>query len=360
MKTVGYDHQVFFTQNFGGISRYFCELIKHSKGFFNYSIGGVFSDNYYTNELGFHHSFPIKIKNKGRMQILLNLILQKYNDLDTINKLKKKCDIYHPTYYNPRLIHKTDKPVVLTVHDMIYELTPGDFPIDNVIITQKQLMILNATEIIAISENTKKDVLKFYPQIPEDKISVIYHGTSMSKYEIKEKQPYILFTGERYFYKNFNNFILAVAPLLTTYNLQLKCTGRPFLQSEIELLKQLNILERTSVQFANEDELKELYANALCFVFPSMYEGFGIPILEAFACGCPLVLSDASCFPEIAADAGIYFDPYSIEDMRKKIEHVICSDTLRNDFMKKGFERLEIFSWRKCTEQTAKVYERVI
>jgi glycosyltransferase involved in cell wall biosynthesis len=209
--------------------------------------------------------------------------------------------------------------------------------------------------------------LKFHPQIPEEKISVIHLGTSWNivencelTNESKEKQNYILFTGARTFYKNFNNFIYAVAPLLAKYNLQLKCTGKPFENSESDLLKQQKIFDRTSVQFANEDELKELYANALCFVFPSLYEGFGIPILEAFACGCPLALSNASCFPEIAGNAGIYFEPESVENMREKIESVICSESLRNSLAIKGFERLKAFSWARCAEQTAKVYENCI
>jgi glycosyltransferase involved in cell wall biosynthesis len=202
--------------------------------------------------------------------------------------------------------------------------------------------------------------LKFYPHINPDKISVVYLGTSWnatSKLKVLSRGSYILFTGDRTFYKNFTNFVLAVAPLILKYNLQLKCTGRPFTNAEIDLLKQQKIFDKTSVQFASEDELRELYANAICFVFPSLYEGFGIPILEAFACGCPLVLSDASCFPEIAGDAGVYFDPNSVNDMREKIDKVICSETLRKDLADKGFEQLKGFSWRKCAEQTAEVYE---
>jgi glycosyltransferase involved in cell wall biosynthesis len=341
-------------QKFGGITRYFYELMKHSKGLFNYSVGGIFGDNLYANELGFHKPFPIKkeFKYKHRLQRWIN-------KKDFIRKLKNNCDIYHPTYYDPYFIGKTDKPIVLTVLDMIHELSPGGYPVDNQTISQKKTMILNATRIIAISEHTKKDILKLYPHISEDNISTIHLGTSWDVLKERggEKQNFVLFTGHRDFYKNFNNFILAVAPLLIKHDLQLKCTGISFTNAEIDLLKRQNIFERASVLFASEDELKELYANALCFVFPSLYEGFGIPILEAFACGCPLALSEASCFPEIAADAGVYFDPDSVEDMREKIDKVICSETLRKDLANKGFERLKNFSWQKCAEQTADVYE---
>jgi len=348
---VFYDNQAFLMQKFGGISRYFCELMKHSKGLFDYSVGGIFSDNHYACELGFHKPFIVKRNFKGKRRLLKWL-----SKGDSIKKLKDNCDVMHPTYYDDYLTRKTNKPLVITVHDMIHELFPAgftDYP-------NKKNLLERSTQIIAISQNTKRDILKFYPKISEEKISVIYHGTSWDILEDKERQSYILFTGDRTFYKNFNNFIYAVAPLLEKYNLQLKCTGKPFTNSENDLLKQQKIFDRTSVQFANEEELKELYANALCFVFPSLYEGFGIPILEAFACGCPLILSNTSCFPEIAGDAGIYFEPKSVDNMREKIEIVICSESLRKTLASKGFERLKAFSWQKCAEQTAKVYENCI
>lgn len=342
-----YDHQVFFAQKFGGISRYFCELMKHSKGLFDYSVGGIFSENFYANELGFHKPFPVKAQFKGKRRLQTWL-----NRRDSIKKIKR-ADVIHPTYYDSYFVGKTNKPIVLTVYDMIHEL----FPIIGSL--NKKSLLEHSAQIIAISQNTKKDILKFYPQMPEEKISVVYLGTSWDVLEkVVERQNYILFTGQRHFYKNFSNFILAIAPLLIKYDLQLKCTGGHFTSEETDLLKQQNIFEKTSVAFADEHELKDLYANALCFVFPSLYEGFGIPILEAFACGCPLVCSNISCFPEIAENAAEYFDPNSINDMREKIDRVISSKTLQDNLVAKGFDRLKAFSWRKCAEQTARVYEK--
>ena len=351
MKRVLYDDQIFTIQRFGGISRYFCELMKHSQGLFNYSTGGLFSNNFYANELGFHKKFPIRFKFIGKRHLQKCL-----REQDLIKKIKQ-ANIIHPTYYDPYLIKKTNKPIVLTVYDMIRELFP-DKVID---VYDKKSLIEHSSQIIAISQNTKKDILKIYPQIPEEKISVVHLGTSWDVFEeMQKKQDYILFTGDRAVYKNFNNFIFAVAPLLRKYNLMLKCTGHPFTNEETYLLKQQNVFDKTSIEFADERELKSLYANALCFVFPSLYEGFGIPILEAFACCCPIVCSNTSCFPEIAENAAEYFNPNSIDDMREKIDRVICSETLREKLVSKGLDRLKAFSWQKCTEQTSKIYEKAM
>jgi glycosyltransferase involved in cell wall biosynthesis len=154
--------------------------------------------------------------------------------------------------------------------------------------------------------------------------------------------------------------VKAASPLLIKYDLRLVCTGKPFDNAEMQFLKSLGILDRTSCLFASEAELKNLYATALLFVYPSLYEGFGIPILEAFAMNCPMAISNTSCFPEVAGDAALYFDPQSIDEMRSVMENAILSPSLRNELVLKGQERLKLYSWRKCAEETAKVYQKVL
>lgn len=357
MLNVLFDHQIFSWQKYGGISRYFCELMKHSSGLFNYQVGGIFRMNEYLKELCLPDEYPEHIK----LQFGENYNLQSnLNKHDSITKAQN-CDIYVPTYYEPYFLDKINNPFVLTVHDFIHEIfTEYNLLRHKETLLMKKILIERADRIIAISENTKRDLLKFY-QYPEEKISVVYHSVSWSSISNaqaeQEREKYILFTGVRDSYKNFANFLNAICPLLKKYNLKLKCTGNPWSQEDEKYLKKINIFERCSSKFANEQELQELYSNALCFVFPSLYEGFGIPILEAWACNCPLVLSNASCFPEIAKDAGIYFDPYSVEDIRKQIEKVILSESLRKELIAKGKDRLKNFSWQKAAEQTAKVYE---
>jgi glycosyltransferase involved in cell wall biosynthesis len=272
-----------------------------------------------------------------------------------------KYDIIHPTYYVPYIIYgDKSTPYIITVHDMTHELFPKYFANSKMIIDFKKNAISKAAKIIAISENTKNDILKIYPQIDENKISVIYHGISCNNIGVNtRKENYILFTGQRWGYKNFKNFLRSIAPLLIKYDLKLICTGIGFNKKEQELLIGLNIFDRAMSKFVSDEELFILYANALAFVFPSLYEGFGFPVLEAFAAGCPTILSKASSLPEIGGNASIYFDPYSIEDMRKKIDEVIMSPNLRNQLINDGKEQVKKYTWDRCVKETAKVYESI-
>jgi glycosyltransferase involved in cell wall biosynthesis len=244
--------------------------------------------------------------------------------------------VLHPTYYDPYVLKEKVKPLIITVHDMIHELFPEYFSRDKKTIHNKEVMIFKADKIIAISESTKNDILKFYPMIGEDKIDTIYHGTSFESLANREKENYILFVGQRSGYKNFRLFLTAVAPLLLKYDMRLICTGTPFNDQEKEMMGDLHITERTICKFVSEKELSNLYSKAIAFVFPSLYEGFGIPVLEAFSTGCPAILANTSSLPEIGGDAALYFDPYSIEDMRSAIERVITSSILQGELIDKG------------------------
>jgi glycosyltransferase involved in cell wall biosynthesis len=352
-----YDHQVFSCQKFGGISRYFYELMNHSEGLFEYEVSGIYSENEYIRDLRLYKEFPIKRPFKGKARIL-NIL----NKADSIKKIRqKKYDIIHPTYYAPYILKSKYRPLIITVHDMIHELFP-DYVSDKYTISNKKKMIANADRIIAISENTKRDIVNIYPEIDERKIFVIYHGYSYNNdiilNEVKEK--YILFTGQRGGYKNFKNFVNAVSPLLIKYDLFLFCTGNNFSIKEKRFLEKNGIIDRVICRFVSDVELINIYTNAIAFVFPSLYEGFGIPVLEAFAAGCPAILANASCFPEIAGNAALYFDPYSETDMRNTIEKVIVHSDIAKTLVEKGYERLSLFSWEKTIKQTYKIYQEII
>jgi glycosyltransferase involved in cell wall biosynthesis len=241
---------------------------------------------------------------------------------------------------------------------MIHELFQNYFYNDTITVKNKKNMLLHADRIIAISENTKGDILRLYPEIDHEKIAVVYHGISYNILNNNEKkESYLLYTGQREGYKNFDTFIRAVAPLLLQYDLQLICTGKSFESSERMIIDDLHITERAICKFVPDTELLGLCSKAVAFVFPSLYEGFGFPVLEAFVSGCPAILANTSSLPEIGGNAALYFDPYSIEDMRSAIEKVISSPSLQSELIDRGREQVKKYSWKTCAAKTAKIYK---
>ncbi|MCL2295425.1 MAG: glycosyltransferase family 4 protein [Spirochaetes bacterium] len=371
-----YDHQVFEIQNIGGISRYFSELLKRN---LDAKLSLRYTDNVYLREECFkqYNLLPraeykkkkfltkFNFKGKGRLINCYNYLFNKKSNKDLSNAhVRRRNDytVFHPTYYDPYFLkHLKGKPFVLTVYDMIHECLQNFFHSDKHTIPHKAKLILAADQIITISDHTKNDLIKFFPEVQE-KINVVYLASSFPEIEyISKKENYILFTGARWGYKNFDTFSRAVAPLLKKYDMHLICTGALFSDDEMELLNSLGIADRTISKYAALDnELIKLYSKASAFVFPSLYEGFGIPVLEAFATNCPAVLSNTSSLPEVGGDAALYFNPYSIDDMRTQIERVICSPTLQNELIIKGKKRIKIFSWEKCYQETIEVYKKAL
>jgi glycosyltransferase involved in cell wall biosynthesis len=227
----------------------------------------------------------------------------------------------------------------------------------------KKKLAQKASHIISVSENTKKDIVSFWG-IEEEKITVIYHGVNAVENcdcsYIDVPKDYVLFIGARDGYKNFLFFIHSIAGIMIENNINLICTGKPFGNEEIELFKDLNIYSRVFHRFANDSEMAYLYKNAIAFIFPSMNEGFGIPILEAYANDCPVLLSNTSCFTEIAGNAALYFDPKSRSEIQNKINELINSNSLRNELIIKGRTRVNSFSWENAAVETAEVYSHYL
>lgn len=356
-----YDNQIFDIQRFGGISRYFCEIIRRLN--IKNDIAVRYSINYYltTYHIG-RHRIPLprfifkryrkecQGKNKELSKILLN---------------KNHNYLFHPTYYDPYFLEYIgNNPYVITVHDMIHEKFSSCFSDADEVINQKKEVITHANRIIAISENTKKDIIELL-HINPNKIDVIYHSTSMKAFTGRPNPNipsiFLLFIGDRAPYKNFNRLIRAFSILSKEdKELNLVCTGMPFSKSEKEFIDQLGVTDKITQVKATDKLLCELYSRAKLFIFPSLYEGFGIPILEAYACHCPVALSNASCFPEIAGDAGIYFDPYSEKSIIESIREVIYDENKRSSLIQAGNERLKLFSWEKAARLTERTYLKVI
>ena len=290
--------------------------------------------------------------------------MKKINYEYAIERLKKSdYDIFHSTFDDPYFLNYVKSPFVITVHDLIPEHDPSKWP--NEWLQNRKKLFEMANHIIAVSQNTKNELLLFYPKIHENKVTVIYHGLTFNSNnnltESNEFGKYILYVGNRAGYKNFNFFVESLAPILkNNKEIKLICTGTKFNSFEKEILKKLGILDKVIAIQVDDNLLNSLYAKALLFVFPSLIEGFGLPILEAWSNGCPVALSDTKCFKEIAGDAAIYFNPTNSTNIRNAIIDVISNEDLKKELIKAGNERIKLFDWKFSAKKLEQVYKKVL
>lgn len=378
-----YDSQSFDMQQSGGISRYFVEIIKNLPTEFSYSCSTGYSKNTYLVQSSLislsdnvrkqkMDSFLPKLdfKGKGKLHTLRNKVLYPNfvtnRERDIVSLKNQDFDVFHPTYYDPYFLdYIGNKPFVLTIHDMIHEKFPEMF-CDIKTIENKRLLAQKAAHIIAISEQTKNDIIDML-EISAEKISVVYHGISALCDNIVNSSKnkygrYFLFTGTRNIYKNFYFMLISLSDLFKKNpDVKLVCTSSDFNDFERQLIRHLGLENQVIHTFFETDaQMHELYQNAVAFIFPSYYEGFGIPILEAFEANCPCVLADASCFREIAQNAALYFEPKNKTQLKNALEKLLVEDSLRKRLIQKGKLRLKEFSWKKAAEQTALVYQTAL
>ncbi|MBP5771646.1 MAG: glycosyltransferase family 4 protein [Bacteroidaceae bacterium] len=378
-----YDHQAFDMQTHGGVSRSFVELYKHLPKDVEGKFSVLETNNVYLKELFpmlpqreyQYHEFlgGLEFRGKGYLHRLYDKLTHggyypNYNENYSIELLKGgNFDVFHPTFFDDYFLpYLNGKPFVLTIHDMIPELYPQFFAKDDRQIVMKRKLAPLASAIIAVSENTKNDIISIL-NVPEDKVHVVYHGCSLtpqSESNGPDTKPYILYVGERWGYKNFSSFIqYAIEILKCRPDLQIICTGRPFSDEELLLFSSLGISQRVHHHWVDNDEdLYALYHHALCFVYPSAYEGFGIPILEAYLAGCPVLLNNASCFPEIAGNAAVYFTMNEKgSNLSEVLEKVLAmNETQRKILINRQYEQLKRYSWEKSAEKLTIIYESVL
>ena len=167
--------------------------------------------------------------------------------------------------------------------------------------------------------------------------------------------------GNRYTYKNFKKLFEALCPVFETSNIHLICAGGgPFTDQEKEMIGKHR--DRVHQYSMSDADLQKAYSDALCFVFPSMYEGFGLPVLEAFECGCPVVMSNTSSLPEVGGDAADYFDPMDVESIREAVESVINrgDENRSEEALKKRMEQAGKFTWNKAADRLYECYKGVL
>jgi glycosyltransferase involved in cell wall biosynthesis len=368
MKTkILYDYQIFSEQSHGGISRYICELASHMTQFdeFEPKILGFAHRNYYLKHLDPHLKIATEIPFIPKTQRLRRAINRALFKIFSPFQLGS---IIHETYYAPERIAPKNCKVVLTVHDMIHEKFSHYFPRFDQTAAMKAIALQRADRIICVSENTRKDLLNYF-NIDPQRISVIHLGCSFATTipaqadSIATTKPYILYVGKREFYKNFSCLLHAYAfstPLNQDFDL-ICFGGLPFSRAEYTEFTQLGLSAKQIKRITGNDQiLADLYKNAAVFVYPSFYEGFGIPPLEAMMCGCPVICSNASSIPEVVGNAGEYFNPLEPESLMEALQTVLNSSVRQQQLCQLGSKRVQQFSWQMCAEKTCSVYKSLI
>ncbi len=254
---------------------------------------------------------------------------------------------------------------MVTVFDMIHEVFPEYFFTSDRTSVHKKRLCERAARVIAISNTTKEDLIRFLG-IEEEKIDVIHLASSLGAHSlhpartIPTPERYVLFTGNRRFYKNFKFFLRAITDVLKEdRKLVVICTGPTFSTDELDYFDALGVRDRLIHVQADDEQLGELYRKAEMLVFPSLYEGFGMPLLEAFSCCCPVVASDTAVFREIGGDAVVFFQPKDPTSISNAIRTLLEDRDLRGEMADRGYERNQRFSWQRTTEQTRLTYEKV-
>ncbi len=387
-----YDHQTFELQIFGGISRYFTELMSQSSaaGLYDTELSLVYTDNGYLKKMspGSYAAIPKPLDPyarfmpgvhfKGKRRLFqwtkrwrtedASIDFQAVNRQHSVRKLQEgDYDVFHATYYNRYFLdHIGQKPFVLTVYDLIHERFPEFLMSDPG--NKSRAVLERADMLIAISESTKQDLMQFY-QVPEDRIAVTHLACSLDPLaaeaaRLTPEPPvrYLLHVGHRDLYKNFYFFLEIVRPfLMSDPGLHVVCTGPAFYGAELEFFRSLGIAGRMVHYYGSDAELAAPSPRAPAPVHPPQVGGFGLPLLEAVACGCPVVCSRAGSFPEVAGDAALYFEPKDPSSIADVLGSVLSDNQpLRASLMAKGYERLKQFSWSRTAAETRAVYEQAI
>lgn len=381
-----YDYQAFDMQTFGGVSRCFSELYRRLPLPVEAKLGVRVSDNVYLRQLGFPRQEDLyenflctgdSLAKKVLYKLYYNFYYHEFSRWDrrprhnrsfSIRLLKEnKYDVFHPTFYDDYFLeHLGKKPFVLTVHDMIPELYPQFYPEDEFQKVKKRILVPKARHIIAVSNRTKEDLMRLF-HVPEERISVVYHGADTEPLACSPDSlfgfPYMLYVGDRHLYKNFGLFCRACLPVLRKYKeVKVVCTGKPFNREETLFFQEKGVADRFVHKFIRSDRvLFDVYHHALVFVYPSAYEGFGIPILEAYKAGCPVMLNEAGCFPEIAGDAAVYFHiGENSSDFAERFDSFMSlSARERDGLLRRQEERLRKFTWQDAARKLADVYEHI-
>jgi len=360
-----------FSSKFTGIGRYVYEFVKN--------LNGINAESGYPHELVLFFNEPEYKEyetTKNEKKVLVNARHYSFKEQFLLPpKIKKeKVDIMFFPHFNVPILYR--KPFVVTIHDLILSIFPGQKMVRWYHRLAYQMTIKNAVKkakkVIAVSEHTKDDIIRFL-KVPKEKIEIIYSGVgdefkvienlddlapTLKKYNIKKE--FLLYTGVWRNHKNLTRLIEAFSIIRDKHGLDLELviTGKPdphYPEVKQEIKKYNLKQEVICTGLVEENELVDLYNAADLYIFPSLYEGFGMPPLEAMKCGTPVVASKISSIPEICGKNAVYFDPYDAKDIANKILGLYKDAKKKAELIESGIEHATKFSWKKMAEETLRI-----
>ncbi len=337
------DGIIYSLQSHGGITVYFNELLQRAY-LHRVACTTMVYDGASSHASGLSGNI-VKMKNR-------------YFERFRYCQVPNEASLFHSSYYR---LPDRSIPTVTTVHDFTYErFVKG--PRRLLHSWQKFNAIRKSQAIICISENTRNDLLHFLPDVPTERLHVVHNGVGDSFFPLdlssdsEKDRPFVLFVGARGGYKNFS---LVVEALARVPELGLVCVGGgPLNTNEMNLVVRYLGGKYHHLSDISDRELNNLYNRAYCLVYPSAYEGFGIPILEAMKAGCPVIAFNGSSVPEVAGDAAFLLSQLKIDDLEGAF-HKLEDHECRLNFIKKGLYRSNLFTWEKTFKETQKVYDLV-
>src|SRR5258706_462649 len=362
-----YDGDIYTLQAAGGITRYFESLISRLPADFDVSllVGNSINSQYPPHpnlkilEYNGFHTTPVPDR-LGRYYSRLRSRWQR------AALARKHFDVCHPTYYT-RLNREGHRcPTVITVWDMIHELFPAGLDPNGEFAARKRKAITAAQRVICISENTKRDLLERC-RIPEDRVTVTHLAPELDESmshgpEIVPSRPYYIYVGSRTGYKNFDRLLKSFAEVVTeSRELALCIVGSALNNDEQTIIPELQLSEHIEFYGQVADRhLSKLYRCSIPLVYPSLYEGFGLPPLEAMACGTVAVASNVSSIPEVVGDAAVLFDPTSEDELIDILRTLPEDKTKREEFITRGRRHVRNFTWEQTVARTVDVYRAAV
>jgi glycosyltransferase involved in cell wall biosynthesis len=398
---IHYDHQVFSLQNTGGNTRYHFELMRHLAAYSGVNID-LFLGCYPAENLGVCHPERSEyVRPGGRTREVEGPLFRdnspmggpqlpssgncgelritawnsnippgsrRYLINDVLNSAHVlrhgPFDIYHPTHHRYLPLVRARR-MVATLHDCTQEKFPEEFRYNHRVLHYRKALFARADAIICISAASRQDLLRFY-RVDESKIRVIHHGvTQLTEFASKEMlrgtqsaRPYLLYVGSRALYKNFRALLHAFrdSGLPREFDLRL-VGGGPLSPTDSRLIAELGLTQIVvHTERVDDALLAKAYSDARLLVYPSLSEGFGLPPLEAMHLGCPVLVCNTSCLPEICGDAAFYFEPNSSESLTQALRSAAYDETARTRAVWRGREVASQYSWEKCAAETLAVY----